>query len=57
MRDYIDKIKSHRNNSLKHIYVKTYVKTIAYSAKWCIVSNFVDNDRYLSYKYKIGNNV
>ena len=57
MRDYMDKIKSHRNNSLKHIYVKTYVKTIANSAKCCSVSNFGDNDRYLSYKYNIGNHV
>ena len=33
------------------------VKTIANSAKCSSVSNFGDNYRYLSYKYKIGNHV
>ena len=33
------------------------VKTIAKSAKCSSVSNFGDNYRYLSYKYKIGNHV
>ena len=33
------------------------VKTIAKSTKCSSVSNFVDNYRYLSYKYKIGNHV
>ena len=33
------------------------VKTIANSAKCSSVSNFRDNYRYISYKYKIGNHV
>ena len=33
------------------------VKTIANSTKYSSVSNFGDNYRYLSYKYKIGNYV
>ena len=33
------------------------LKTIARSAKCSSVSNFGDNCRYLSYKYKIGNHV
>ena len=36
---------------------KSIVKTIANSAKCGSVSNFRDNNRYLSYKYKIGNHV
>ena len=37
--------------------VNSIVKTIANSAKYSSVSNFGDNYRYLSYKYKIGNHV
>ena len=33
------------------------VKTIAKSAKCSSVLNFIDNYRYLSYNYKIGNHV
>ena len=36
---------------------KSIVKTIPKSAKCSSVSNFGDNYRYLSYKYKIGNHV
>ena len=39
------------------IYLVLFVKTIAKSAKCSSVSNFGDNYRYLSYKYKIGNHV